>query len=169
MTNEHMKTRLAMAARSGGLTGLVSVALDEALDLLRMVVTGSPYRRIMPKVYTGTQTLNVATGQVVDFLAGDFSNDGKYPFRLQSIIPITTTGTSNWRLSVQDASTLEVFFGAPNRVRYEQIIDARRHPTGIGHADYEIDPNGGFIPQGESIGVADVVEVSLKGYWIVER
>lgn len=165
-----LSDRMKMAAMSGGIPGALGVALADVVRSLRAAVVGQPYARILGKTFTSSPlTLSATTGVTSDFLSNEFKNDGKYPWVLEEVFTITTTGSSDWRLSLKDAETLETFFGSPNRMRVGQIIDANRRPTGMGRIRHEISPNGGIIPTAESVGSADVIELTLKGFWIVEE
>ena len=161
---------LKVAAQAGP-AALMSSALAEAIRLLRAKVHGTPYARVLDKQFTNssTVTLNGTSGQWTDFPSSEYKNDGKYDYELHSIWPITTTGSSAWRLQIEDVTLQEKFFGTPQAIRVTQIIDSNRRPTGVGFVKHRIDPNGAFFPRAQSVGSADVVELTLKGVWIVEE
>lgn len=161
---------LRVAAQSAGVAGVLAVALEEVIRLLRVHVTGQHYRRILTKQYTGSSiTLSATSGVTSDFISSDFKNDGKYPWIMQGLWPTTTTGTSAWKLSVKDIESGETFFGSPNRVPTTAIVASDRRPTGLGILRHEIGPNGGIIPTAESVGSADVVVLCVTGFWVVEE
>lgn len=164
----NLTSRLMTAAREGGLAGLLASVLPDIVELTRMQMSGNPYPRILHKTFTGAVTLSATSGQTSDFRSSDFKNDGKYAWCMTEVFPITTTGSSAWRLALKDVETSEVFFGSPGRVLVTQIIDSNQRPTGLGRIRHTVSPNGGITPIAESVGSADVVEVTLKGFWIVE-
>jgi hypothetical protein len=156
---------------TGGTAALLATALAEALRLLQAAVHGNPYPRTLPKVFTNLTdlTLSATDGQDSDFLTSDYKNDGKYPFQLEWIVPHNVSSGSNWLLQVADGKTRETIFGAPNPIRFNQIIDANRQPTPIASMVHVIPPDGGFLPKATSVGTATVVQLALKGLWIVEE
>ena len=163
--------RFRTAAVTGGAPAVLAAALGEALRLLQATVHGNPYPRILPKIFNNETdlTLSGTDGQDSDFLSPDYKNDGKYPFQLEWVIPHNVSSASNWRLAVTDGKTRETIFGAPNPIRFNQIIDANRQPTPIARCRHVIPPDGGFLPKATSVGTATVVQLALSGLWIVEE
>ena len=171
MAHNTLTDRFRIAAATGGVTGVLVVALSEALRLLQATVHGNPYPRTLPKIFNNETDLTLSTtdGADSDFLSNDFKNDGKYPFQLEWIVPHNISSASNWRLAVSDGKTRETIFGAPNAIRFNQIVDANRQPTPIANVRHVIPPDGGFLQKAASIGTATVVQLVLKGIWIVEE